>query len=172
MVRRQSQVLAGSTISMLVVLAAVSYAALAPDHDALTTPPLWLVAVQLVAGAGVHVLLDAVGYRTRAVPPATPAEEAQRAGVAAYTQRAVLRLALSELVGLLSLAYVFGFGADEWLGYLTGAAVSIVLVLVHVWPWARPVDRTRASLEREGAQVPLREAFGLEPKLTGPIQEL
>lgn len=172
MVRQQSAILAASTIGMLVVLGVISYVVLAPDLADLTAPPWWLLGGQLVAGLALHLLLDAVGYRTPAVRPGTPPEEAQRAGVAAYTSRTVVRLALCETVALVSLALVFAWGAEEWPGYVTGAAISVVLLVVHVWPWSRPVDRTRASLERDGARVPLREAFGLEPKLTGPIQEL
>lgn len=172
MVRQQSRVLAASTIGTLVVLGVVSYVVLAPDPGDLAAPPWWLLVAQALAGVALHLLLDAVGYRTPAVRPGTPPEEAQRAGVAAYTSRTVVRLALSETVALVSLALAFAGDAEDWPGYVTGALVSVALLVVHVWPWSRPVDRTRASLERDGARVPLREAFRLEPKLTGPIQEL
>ena len=145
---------------------------LAPDDDPFVAPTLWLVGAQVFAGLSIHALLDTIGYRVPAILPGTPADEAQKAGVAAYTQRTVIRLALSELVALASLAYVFAMGGHDRVGYVTGALVSIVLLSIHVWPWSRPIDRTLAGLQRDGARVPLREAFGLEPKLTGPIQEL
>jgi hypothetical protein len=159
-------------MSMLVIIGVITYTVLAPDGAALVAPPLWLVGAQLVAGLAIHLVLDAVGYRVPAVRPGTPTDEAQRTGVAAYTSRTVLRLALSESVALASLALVFVLGGHQWLGYVSGAVVSLVLLAVHVWPWSRPIDRTLAGLQLDGARVPLREAFGLEPELTGPIQEL
>ena len=58
----------------------------------------------------------------------------------------------------------------DLLTYLGGAVVSLVLMAVHVWPWARPVGKVADALEADGRRSGLREAFGLSP--AGPIQRL
>lgn len=172
MVRQQAQVLTSATIAFLVALGVVSYPLLVGDGSP-AVPPLALLGGQLVAGVVVHLLCEAVGYRAAAVPPGTPDEEARRAAVAAYQSRTLLRIAVAESVAVVSLAVAFVLGgAGAWPGYVTGAVVSAVLVAVHGWPWSRPVDRTEAALERDGARVGLREAFGLPPRRTGAIREL
>ena len=42
-------------------------------------------------------------------------------------------------------------------------------MVVHVWPWARPVGKAADALEAGGRRSGLREAFGLAP---GPVQRL
>ena len=172
MVRQQAQVLTSATIAFLVALGVVSYSLLVGD-EALAGPPLGLLGAQLVAGVVVHLLSEAVGYRAPAVPAGTPGEEAHRIAVAAYQSRTMLRIATAESIAVVSLAVAFVLGgAGAWPGYVTGAAVSAVLVGVHGWPWSRPVDRTEAALERDGVRVGLREAFGLPPRRTGAVREL
>lgn len=172
MVRQQSRVLAGTTIGVLAMLAVASYSLLTGEEP-LAGPPLWLVGAQLVAGLLLHLVLEAVGYRAAAVPPGTPDEEASRIAVAAFQSRALVRIAAAESIGVVSLAVAFVLGgAGAWPGYLTGAAVSAALVGVHGWPWSRPVDRTEAALQRDGARVGLREAFGLPSRRSGAVQEL
>ncbi|MFC4784321.1 hypothetical protein ACT8ZV_07590 [Nocardioides sp. MAHUQ-72] len=172
MVKQQTQVLTGATIALLVVLGVVAHNALVTEEP-LAPPPLWLLATQGVAGLAAHLLCDTIGYRAPALAPSTPREDATRIAVASFQSRLMLRIALSESIALMSLSagFVLG-GAGAWPAYLSGAAVSAVLLAVHCWPWSRPVDRTERALAREGARVELRQAFGLEPRLTGPIQEL
>jgi hypothetical protein len=172
MVKQQAQVLAGATIGFLVMMGVLSYSLLA-SGETLSAPPWWLVGAQLGAGLVVHLACEAIGYRVPAVPPGTPEPEGTRIGVAAYQSRAILRIALSEAIAVASLAGAFAIGgAGAWSVYLVGAGVSMILLVVHGWPWSRPVDRIETALERAGARVGLREALGLQPRLTGPIQEL
>jgi hypothetical protein len=172
MVKQQAQVLAGATIGFLVMMGVLSYSLLA-SGETLTAPPWVLVGAQLVAGLVVHLVCESVGYRVPAVPPGTPEAEGTRLGVAAYQSRALLRIALSEAIAVASLAGAFVVGGGgAWPLYLVGAGVSVVLLAVHGWPWSRPVDRIETALERDGARVGLREAFGLRPRLTGAVREL
>lgn len=156
MAMAQARILAGSVLGTLAAMGVVVYVVQGPDSGPLGTPPVWLLAAQLVGGLGLHVTLDTVGYRVRPVPPGTPVADATRLGLRAFQTMLLVRMALSELVAIASLASAFVLGPpDGILGYLTGGVVSAGLVLVHVWPWRRPVERTRVALERDGALVPL-----------------
>jgi hypothetical protein len=172
MFAQQTRVLAGALMGALVAIAAVMYVVLAATEDALAPPPLWLVAAQLVAGLAAHGLCESVGYRTQPLDPALDPEEARTVARARFQAGMVVRFAACEVVAIASLAAAFVVAEGGWLGYVTGAAVSLVLMAVHVWPWRRPVDRTRAALESDGAASGLRADFGLPVARPGPIQEL
>lgn len=152
----QARILAGSVLGTLAAMGIVVFVVQGPDSDPLGGPPVWLLVAQLVGGLVMHVAIEAIGYRARPVEAGTPVEEAARLGLGAFRSLLMVRMALSELVAIASLAVAFAIGPpDGVLGYLTGAGVSTVLMLVHVWPWQRPIERTRAALERDGAIVPL-----------------
>ena len=80
----------------------------------------------------------------------------------------MLRFALSEVIAIASLVAAFvvegGLGA-----YAVGALVSLALMAVHVWPWARPVTKVADALEASGRPSFLRETFGVPAQ--GPIQQ-
>lgn len=169
---QQTRVLAGALMGALVAIAAVMYVVLAVTEDVLAPPPLWLVAAQLVAGLAAHGLCETVGYRTQPLDPSLGAEEARTVARARFQAGMIVRFAACEVVAIGSLAVAFVLDEGGWLGYVTGAVVSLVLMAVHVWPWRRPVDRTRAVLERDGVASGLRADFGLPDARPGPIQEL
>jgi hypothetical protein len=73
----------------------------------------------------------------------------------------ILRFAVSEFIAIASIAAAFVLPDGDILTYLGGAVVSLVLMGVHVWPWARPVGKTADALEASGRASGLREAFGV-----------
>ena len=168
---RQIQVLAGAMMSSLVLLAVVVAFAL-PGDDRFAAPPMWLLAAQFGAGAGLFVLIEKVGYRTVALDPETDQQSATTQAFAAFQSGTIVRFALSEVVALGSLATAFVIDDGGVTGYATGAVVSLALMGYHAWPWSRPVDRTVAILERDGGRSHLREGLGLPHKLGGAVQEL
>jgi hypothetical protein len=169
---QQTKILAGALMGALVVIAVVTYVVFNSREDVLALPPVWMVAAQVAAGLVVHALVEAVGYRAPALDPSIDRDEALRQAQASYQTLMVTRFALCESIAIASLAGAFILREGGWVGYVTGAAVSLTLMAAHVWPGSRPIDKVQTSLQRDGARVPLHEAFGLEPKLTGPIQEL
>ena len=168
---RQLQVLVGAMMGSLVLLAMVLAIAL-PDQDRFAAPPLWLLAAQFGAGATIHVLLEKVGYVAPATHPEDDPQTAMVASVQAFQAGTIRRFALSEPIALASVAAAFVIDGGSVACYATGAVVSMALIGFHAWPWSRPIDRTVASLEREGGRSHLRERLGVPPKLGGAIQEL
>ena len=132
------------------------------------TPPLWLVLAQLAAGAGVHVLLESIGYRARPLDPQLSDADAEQAAAAAWQSSMMLRFALSEAIAILSLVAAFVLEGGI-VAYAVGAVVSLALMAVHVWPWSRPVGKVADALEAAGRTTHLREAFGVPAP--GPIQQ-
>jgi hypothetical protein len=167
---RQTQILVGTMMWSLVLLAVVLVIAL-PEDDRFAAPPLWLLAAQFAAGGVIYVLLEQIGYRTVAINPESDQQSAMTAAIGAFNSGTILRFALSELVAIGSLATAFAIDGGSVIGYATGAVVSLALIGFHAWPWSRPVDKTVASLERDGGRSYLREKLGLPPKLGGAIQE-
>lgn len=172
MVKQHYTILAGALMSALVFLPVALYFVLGTAEGALETPSLLVLAAPVVAGIGIHVLLEAVGYRTAAITPGTPDEEARKSALAHFQSAMVLRFALTEGIAFASIGLAFVVSEGGYLLVLLGCATSLALMALHVWPGARPVDKTAASLEREGAQSRLREAFGLETRPGGAIQQL
>jgi hypothetical protein len=82
----------------------------------------------------------------------------------------IMRFAIAEFVAIASVAAAFVLPDGSILTYLGGAVVSLVLMVVHVWPGARPVGKVADALEAGGRRSGLREAFGLSAP--GPIQRL
>jgi hypothetical protein len=168
---RQIQLLVGTMMWSLVLLAVVLVFVL-PVDDRLAAPPLWLLAAQFAAGGAIYLALESIGYRTPAIHPEDDQATATTTAVRALQSGTILRFALSEPIALASLAAAFVIDGGSVLCYATGAVVSVALIGYHAWPWSRPVDKTVASLERDGGRSYLREGLGLPPKLGGAIQEL
>lgn len=126
-------------------------------------PAPWVVVMLLALGAAVHVLITATGYRTSPIPRKTGPDEARTRGLAVFRSLLMLRLALAESVAFMALVVSFLAGADRSvLIYAVGAAVSLLLLAVHVWPSRAVVDRIAAGLERDGARTGLHELLGLQ----------
>ena len=172
MVKQQYSVLAGTLMAALVIIPVALWFVFSGTDDALAVPSPLLLAAPLVAGVVLHLLIEAVGYRTAAITPGTPDEEARRTALMHFVSALVRRFALSEAIALISIALAFVVEEGGYVLVLLGCATSLVLMVVHVWPGARPVNRTAASLERDGARSGLREAFGLESQPGGAIQQL
>jgi hypothetical protein len=153
---RQVQTLAGAVMGSVVVAAIVLSVAFS-SGERLDAPPLWLVAAQVAAALGVHLVVESIGYRAPALHVETTEAEARTQSVRAFMSGTVLRLALCESVAMGSV--VAGFLVDSG-GYaliLTGAAISLLLLVVHAWPGEGPIGKTVASLERNGTRSYLRE---------------
>lgn len=122
-------------------------------------PPLWTVGVLLALGVGAHLALDRVGYRVAAISPSLSAEEARAAAVRAFQSSLMRRLAIAESVAILGLLLAFA-GGHTVLVYDLGAAISVLLLALHVWPSLRTTDRVVGALERDGADTGLRGLMG------------
>ena len=168
---QQHRVLAGSLTGGVLVLAVAMWFVLGSTDGALAAPPVALLVALPVAGAAVHVVLDAIGYRPDPLDPALAAEEAVREAMVRYQSGTVLRFAVSEAVAIVAIAASFVVARGGYVLVLAGCAVTLALVAVHVRPWRRPVDRTASALERDGARSGLREAFGVGSS-GGVVREL
>jgi hypothetical protein len=161
-----TRLLAGSLMGALVVIGvALSVVLPAPD-----TFPLAPLAVQVLAGVAAHLLLDAVGYRTPALATDLTDDQAAAQARTRWQALMIMRFAIAEFVAIASVAAAFVLPNGSILTYLGGAVVSLVLMVVHVWPGARPVGKVADALEAGGRRSGLREAFGLSAP--GPIQRL
>ena len=153
---RQVQTLAGAVMGS-VVIAAIVLGVAFPEGERFDAPPLWLVAAQVAAAVVVHLLVEAIGYRTAALHLETSEAEARTMAARAFTSGTVVRLGLCESIALGSVAAAFLVDSGGYVGILTGAAISLALMAVHAWPGDGPIEKTRTSLERDGGRSYLRE---------------
>lgn len=163
---QSARILAGSLMSALVFIGLALFFVLPPTG----TVPVVALLVQLAAGVAVHLALDAIGYRVPPIAPGSTEEGAAAEARQRWQATMILRFALAEVIAILSVAAAFVLPDGDVVVYLGGAAVSLVLIAVHVWPGARPVGKVASALEAQGARSGLREAFGFSPE--GPIQRL
>ena len=162
----QNRLVAGTLISGLLFIALALFFVLPTDE----VPPLWVPLAQLAAGVAVHVMVEAIGYRPAALDPSLDEEAAVAQGMVRYQGAMILRFALIEAIAIVSIALAFVLPEGGFLTFAGGAVVSLVLMAIHVWPWARPVGRSAAALEAAGRRSGLREQFGHAS--SGPIQRL
>jgi hypothetical protein len=148
-------------IGALPVLGVALWIAISATQDTGTLPPLWLLLAQVALGASIHFFIEAAGYRTRALAVGTDQAEAETTSRLAFQSTLVRRFAFCEVVAILSIAAAFTLSEGGFLGYVTGALVSLALMTLHVWPTPVTVERIQASLERDGATSYLKEALGL-----------
>lgn len=71
----------------------------------------------------------------------------------------ILRFALAESVAIVSIALTFAVTLTSVLIYLLGAAISLTLMAVHVWPSDRIIERVEQNLDREGGRSLLATAM-------------
>lgn len=161
---QSARILSGALMAGLVLVGIALFSVLGTED----TPPLWLVVAQLGAGVGVHVLLESIGYRIRPLDRDLDDAQAELAARTAWQSSTMLRFALSEAIAIVSLVAAFVLEGGI-LTYAVGAVVSLALMVVHVWPWSRPVGRVAAALEASGRRTGLREEFGVPSP--GPIQQ-
>jgi 4-hydroxybenzoate polyprenyltransferase len=158
------RVLVGALLTAPVFIVLAMAFVLAPTEGALDATPL--LAVPLVVGAAAFAVCETVGYRTPALAPGTPRDQAQSQSAIAYRTGTTLRFALCEAVLFICVALGFVVTTGGYLLVVLGAVVAMALVWFECWPRERPVARTQASLERDGAASYLREALGLAPGWT------
>lgn len=161
-----TRLLSGSLMSAPLIMGMALFYVLPTDE----TPPVWVFLALVVAGVAIHVFLEAFGYRVQALDPSMSDDDAAAAGRVRWQSSMILRFALSEFVALASIVAAFVIEPGGFVGYAVGALVSLVLMIVHVWPWARPIGKTADALEAAGQPSYLREAFGLSAP--GPFQRL
>ena len=159
-----TRILAGSLMMALVFIGIAMSFVLPPEGSVSVV----VLLIQLVAGVVAHGLVEAVGYRTPPLATDLSDEDAEAQARARWQSGMILRFAVSELIAIASLAAAFVLPEGDLLVYLGGAVVSLVLMGVHVWPWARPVGKVADALESGGKRSGLREAFGMSGP--GPIQ--
>jgi hypothetical protein len=129
--------------------------------DTLTDPTPWPFVIAVVAlGLVGELVLRTFGYRTVVLPRGLSAADTMARSRLSYQAALFRRMSVAELPLLIALALSFVTYGGFYL-VLFGAAMTLNLLVVHVWPSRRSVDRTAASLELGGADSRLREALGL-----------
>ena len=157
---RQVQTIAGAVIGSVAIAAFVLGAAFS-SSERFDAPPLWLVGLQVLAGFAVHLVVEAVGYRTAPLHIETSEADARRQSMRVFMTGTFVRLSLCESIAIGSVVAGFLVDSGGYVGILTGAAVSLALLSLHAWPSARPIHKTAESLERDGARSYLREQLGV-----------
>jgi archaellum biogenesis protein FlaJ (TadC family) len=151
-----TRIMAGSLMGALVVIG-VALSTILPGGGV----SLVVVLVQVVAGLAAHGLLESVGYRMPPLAAGLTDEDAAAQARTRWQTGMILRFAISEFIAIASIAAAFVLEDGTIWTYLVVALVSLVLMGVHVWPWARPVGRTADALEAAGKRSGLRETFGV-----------
>ncbi|WP_141014992.1 hypothetical protein [Nocardioides sambongensis] len=162
------RMLASSMIGAVVLICFALWFVVGTGDDPFAVPETWALAVVVAEGAAAYLLVTVVGYNAPAVPPGA----ARESWVARFQASMMVRLALGESTALIALALAFIVPDGGYLLLLVGAAMSLVTMGVHGYPWDYPVERYRARLERDGGTSYLREDLGLPPKPSGAIREL
>ncbi|MEO7269379.1 MAG: hypothetical protein ABIW49_09275 [Knoellia sp.] len=132
------------------------------------SPPVWVPLAQILAGAVMYFVVEAIGYRPQPLDPGMSDVDAATAGRVRWQSSMILRFALIEVIAIVSLVAAFVIDGGVWT-YAVGALVSLALMAVHVWPGVRSISRTADALEAQGRTSFLREAFGLPAP--GPLQQ-
>lgn len=155
---RQLRIMVGALLAAPVLVLVAMWFVLGAT---LTDPTPWPFVIGLVVltviGDGV---LRVFGYRTVMLPRGLSKADAMARSRLSYQAALFRRMTIAELPMLLSLALAFLTPGGFYL-VLFGCALTLNLLVVHVWPTQRSVDRTIDSLELDGTQSHLREALGL-----------
>ena len=144
-----------STMLATPVMLGIVLFVMVPAEDRFLVPPTWVLVAQFAGAAVLFVLCEFLFYRAPAVQPGTDPAEAQQLAMNAYQSSFFVRLAVCELLAVASLAAAFVIAPVSWLTYVGGGVLSVLLLVVHVLPTERTFAKTRESLEREDARVPL-----------------
>ena len=155
---RQLRVMVGALLAAPVIIVVAMWFVLG---DTLTDPTPWPFVIAVVAlGLVGEVVLRTFGYRTVVLPRGLSAADTIARSRLSYQAALFRRMSVAELPMLIALALSFVTYGGFYL-VLFGAAVTLNLLVVHVWPSQRSVDRTMVSLELGGAPSRLYEALGL-----------
>ena len=115
----------------------------------------------VVAGVVIALVLSTIGFRVAPITPGTDPEKAKGEALQKHQMSLILRLVLSELVALVSLALAFILTEGQVVTYLIGAAISVLLMALFAYPSAGNVGRVEASLDSAGAQSRLADTLGV-----------
>jgi len=155
---RASQVLAASLMSALVVIGVALSSVFAGRHHQ-GSIPIWPFLVLVAEAAVAAVAIQLIGYRVPPLPSGLAADEARSRGLLAFQQSMILRFALAESVALVAIVLSFAVRAATVTPYLLGAAISLVLMGLHVWPSERVIARVQENLDRDGGRSELATAL-------------
>lgn len=117
-----------------------------------------LIGIVLVAGATAAALIPQVGYRLPPLERGKSPEETTAEALRRYQPPAMVRFAVAEAPMLLGVVLAFLDGS--LVHCLVGAAITVVLMALHVWPSRRVVERSAEALEADGVESGLRSEFG------------
>jgi len=156
---RTARMLALTFMTMVVVLGVI-VALSVPDSD-LRLPSAYVIGGQVAAGVVIALLCSTIGFRAAPITPGTPPEKATGEGLQKHQTSMFLRLVLSEIVALVSLALAFVLTDGQLMTYVIGGVISLALMAFFAYPSARNVRRVEASLDSAGAPSRLAEAFGV-----------
>ncbi|MFJ9391202.1 hypothetical protein ACIRON_20425 [Nocardioides sp. NPDC101246] len=156
---RTAQTMALAFMSMVVVLGVVVYLSV-PDPD-LELPSTYVIGGQVVAGVVIALILSTIGFRVAPITPGTAPDKATGEALQKHQTSVILRLALSELVALVSITLAFVLSEGQLMTYVIGGLISLALMALFAYPSAGNVRRVEASLDSAGAQSRLAETFGV-----------
>jgi hypothetical protein len=140
--------------------------------DTLTDPTPWpfVIGIVILSVIG-DLVLRTVGYRTVVLPRGLTKADAMAQSRLSYQAALFRRMTIAELPMIISLALAFLTPGGYYL-VLFGAALTLNLLVVHVWPSERSVDKTITSPRaRRHPQPPARSPRSpTRTPLTTPIQ--
>ncbi|MFE6650330.1 hypothetical protein ACFVJS_27485, partial [Nocardioides sp. NPDC057772] len=139
---RSVQMLALAFMSMIAVLGVVVYLSV-PDAD-LAVPSTYVIGGQVVVGVVIALILSAIGFRVAPVTPGTAPEKAKSEAMQKHQMSMILRLVLSELVALVSLALAFVLTEGQVMTYVIGGVISLALMAFFAYPSAANIRRVEA----------------------------
>ncbi|MFT4164183.1 MAG: hypothetical protein QM650_02965 [Microlunatus sp.] len=116
----------------------------------------------LVLGVVGHAILRATGYHATALARGTSKKDAMAQSKLSYQTAMFRRVMTAELPMVVALTLSFTVPGGFYL-VLFGCAVSLNLLVLHVWPSERSVERVKKALEAAGTRSYLRESLGLPP---------
>lgn len=156
---RVYRILSTAMTSAAVLVGLVGTIAIARINRPVDRP--WLVAVPFLLALALHLLAERIGYRVRALEPTSLPPARTRSSQMAWQSTAILRLAITESLGIIGLAFAFVLSHGQLVMLWTSVALSLGLMLFHGQPWRRPVLKVTAGLEAGGATSSLPEMFGV-----------
>ena len=156
---RTAQMLALTFMTMVVGLGIVVALSL-PDAD-LQLPSAYVIGGQVAAGVVVALLCSAIGFRAVPIAPGTAPEKATSEALQKHQTSMFLRLVLSEVVAIVSLALAFVLTEGQLMTYVIGGLITLALMVLFAYPSARNIRRVEASLDSAGAPSRLAETFGV-----------
>jgi Ca2+/Na+ antiporter len=131
-----------------------------PEVD-LTLPSAYVIGGQVAAGVVLFLLCSSIGFRVAPIAPGTAPEKARAEALQKHQTSMILRLVLSELIALVSLALAFVLTEGQLMTYVIGGLISLALMAFFAYPSARNVRRVETVLDSAGTPSRLAEALGV-----------